>query len=255
MRYTLLEMVQLILSSMDSEEVNSISDTVESEQVANLLKSVYYDIATDLELPEHETLFQLTASGDANIPVLMTVPSTVTKVREIRYNCKETADTYPDWRVLEYKPFPDFLEDQQSLREWTTGVDSQTVTLNGSTYEMLYRTDKMPQYYTTADDQQFFFDSLDITIDTTLQASKTMCSGSVYPTFTLSDAFAPDLDPTQFAYFINRAKVRAFNELKQVANEEAIGEARRQKIIVQKRKRKTPNLAEVYRLGSRFGRK
>lgn len=255
MRYTLLEMVQLILSSLDSEEINSIGDTVESDQVAKLLKSVYYDIATDLELPEHETLFQLTASGDPLLPCLMTVPSTVTKVRDIRYNCKETADTYPDWRLLEYKPFEDFLMDQQSLREWTTGVGSMTVTLNGSTYELLYRTDKMPQYYTTADDQQFFFDSYDSTIDSTLQASKTMCGGSVYPTFTLTDGFAPDLDPTQFSYFINRAKTRAFLELKQMENAEAGGEARRQKIIVQKRKRKTPNVLEIYRLGSRFGRK
>lgn len=255
MRYTLLEMVQLILSAMDSEEVNSISDTVESDQVANLLKSVYYDIATDLELPEHETLFQLTASGNNALPCLMTVPSTVTKVRTIRYNTADSGDTYPNWTELEYKPFQDFLVDQQSLRENTDGVGSQQVTLNGSTYEILFRDDKQPQYFTTADDQQFFFDSYDSTIDTTLQASKTMCSGSVYPTFTLTDNFAPDLDPTQFSYFINRAKVRAFNELKQQANQEAAGEARRQKIIVQKRKRKTPDLPEIYRLGSRFGRK
>jgi len=33
MKYTLLKMVQLILSAMDSDEVNGISDTVESLQV------------------------------------------------------------------------------------------------------------------------------------------------------------------------------------------------------------------------------
>jgi len=254
LRYNLLEIVQLLLSSMDSDEVNSISDTVESQQVADLVRSVYYDISTDLMLPEHETLFQLNASGDVTKPCLMTVPSNVTLVRTIRYDTKDDGDTYPDWTELSYKPFQDFLRDQQGLRENASGVGSQTVTLNGSTYEMLYGNDKDPQYYTTADDQQFFFDSYNAAVESTLQTSKTMCSGSVYPTFTMSDTFAPDLDPTQFSFFINRCKVRAFNELKQQVNQEAVGEARRQKIIVQKRKRKTPDLPEVRKV-ARFGRK
>lgn len=254
MRHSLLDIVQLLLSAMDSDEVNSISDTVESEQVAKLVRSVYYDISTDLALPEHETLFQLEASGDVAKPCLMTVPSNVTLVSTIRYDCKDSGDTYPDWMELSYKPFQDFLRDQQSLREDVSGVGSQVMTLNGSTYEMLYRTDKDPQYYTTADDQQFFFDSYNADVDSTLQASKTMCSGSVYPVFTMSDTFTPDLDPTQFSFFINRCKVRAFNELKQTVNQEAVGEARRQKVIVQKRKRKTPDLPEVRKV-ARFGRK
>lgn len=254
MRFTLLDIVQLILSSMDSDEVNSISDTVESEQVARLVRSVYYDISSDLMLPEHETLFQLTASGDIAKPCLMTVPSNVTVVRTIRYDCKDDGDTYPDWQELSYKPFQDFLRDQQSLREETSDVGSQDVSLNGSTYTMLFRTDKDPQYFTTADDQQFFFDSYNSAVESTLQASKTMCSGSVYPTFTMADNFTPDLDPTQFSFFVNRCKVRAFNEIKQVVNQEAVGEARRQKVIDQKRKRKTPDLPEVKKV-ARFGRK
>ncbi len=41
MKYTLLEIVQEILSDMDSDEVNSIDDTTESEQVATIVKSTY----------------------------------------------------------------------------------------------------------------------------------------------------------------------------------------------------------------------
>lgn len=55
MKQTLLEMVQLILSSIDGEEVNSIDDTVEANQVALIVKSVYYDMLSDISLPEIET--------------------------------------------------------------------------------------------------------------------------------------------------------------------------------------------------------
>ena len=38
MRYNLLEMVQRVLAAMDSDEVNSITDTAESVQVALLIE-------------------------------------------------------------------------------------------------------------------------------------------------------------------------------------------------------------------------
>lgn len=254
MIYTHLEMVQLILSAMDSDEVNSISDTVESNQVSLLLRSVYYDIITDIGLPEHEGLFELLASGDNAKPCQMTAPAHAVKVRNIKYNYKEAADTYSDYQEIKFKKFEDFLADQQSLRENTSGVGQQTFVSNGDSFEFLFMTDRMPSYWTTYDDRTYLFDSHDSTLDTTLQKSKTMCQGIIYPDYTLADSFTPDLSPAQFSFFINRAKVRAFAELKQSDNREAAGEARRQKIIVQKRKQSSPDQPMVYK-APRFGRK
>lgn len=254
MKYTLLEMVQLILAAMDSDEVDSIDDTVESNQVAILLRSVYYDLATDIGFPENETLFELTASGDNAKPTLMTMPENVIRMDLLKYNTKEDADTYADYRDVTYIPFRDFLDRQTSLREDTTNVGQMSFTQNGETFEVMYRSDKMPEWYTTTNDRQVLFDSYDRSIDTTLQKSKTMAHGAVYPTFTLSNTFVPDLDATQFSLLVNRAKVRAFAELKQAENREASAETRRQKIIVQKRKRTVPNMAEVFKV-PRYGRK
>ena len=44
MRNTLLEMVQSILSDMDSENVNSISDSVEAQQVASVIEDTFFNI-------------------------------------------------------------------------------------------------------------------------------------------------------------------------------------------------------------------
>jgi len=254
MKYTLLELVQLILASMDSDEVDTYSETVESNQVALMLKALYYDMAVELGLPEHESLFQLNASGDNTKPTLMTVPEEVTNLNWIKYNNEESGDTYADWVEVEFEPFEDFLVRQNSLREETSGIGSMEVSNNGETFEIIYRNDEHPDFYTSTDDDTLIFNSYKSSLDTTLQASKTMCHGSLYSAFTLNNSFTPDLNPTQFSYYINRAKVRAFAELKQTQHAEAAGESRNQKIVLQKRKRKVEQVPEQKRAPN-YGRK
>lgn len=253
MRYTLLEMVQTLLAAMDSDEVNSISDTVESQQVATMIKGVYYDLAVDLQLPEHDGLFELTASGDSSKPALMTVPSNVCRIDQIRYNTQLSTETYSNYQNVYYKPWNEFQDMQQSLRDATSNVGEMTFTNNGETFEIMYWSNRMPTWFSSVDDYTLVFDSYDSDEDTTLQKSKTQCYGAVYPTWTEVDTFEPDLDPTQFSYLINRAKVRAFAELKQAANQEAAAETRIQKIRNQTVKRRVPNLTEHERL-PKYGR-
>jgi hypothetical protein len=254
MIYTLLEMTQRILSAMDSDEVNSISDTVESNQVALMLKQTFYDCASDLELPQQEGLFELNASGDVAKPTLMTTPTNVIKVRSIRYNTILTGETNPNYKELEFIKFMDFLDRQQGLRETETIAETMTFTSNSENFEVMYRNDKMPQYYTTFDDRTFLFDSYDDDEDTTLQKAKTLCEGVVYPTWTMSDAFTPDLSPQQFSYFLNKAIDRAFVELKQQQNVNAAGEARKQLISLQKQKGSSPDQPKIWSV-PRYGRR
>jgi hypothetical protein len=254
MIYTLLEMTQQILSSMDSDEVNSIGDTVESYQVAQLLRQVYYDIASDIKLPSNETLFELESSGNSDQPCLMFLPSNVIKVHSIKYDNKLDTDTYKKYIDVDFVDFPVFLERQTSLVENTSDVGQQSFTNNGETFEVMYRTDRFPTYYTSTDNYTLLFDSYNSTVDSTLQKSKTMCQGIVYPLFLLEDEYIPELDPTGFSYLINKAKVRAFVELKQAANPEASAEARRQKILTQVNKRTVEDIPALDRI-PRFGRR
>jgi len=86
MKYTLLELVQLIASSMDSDEVNSITDSVEAQQIANVIQTTYFDIIGRANLPEHYDLVNLEGSGSAITPTLMFVPPTINEIRWIKYN-------------------------------------------------------------------------------------------------------------------------------------------------------------------------
>lgn len=84
-KFTLLDMTQNILSRMSSDEVNSISDSPESLQVANIIKNKYFDIINRVDLPEHDQLVQLEPSLDATSPVLMYVPDGVSDLKWLKY--------------------------------------------------------------------------------------------------------------------------------------------------------------------------
>ena len=59
MKQTLLQMTQSILSDMDSEAVNSISDTVEAQQIASVIEDTFYNISSARDIPEHHQLLNL----------------------------------------------------------------------------------------------------------------------------------------------------------------------------------------------------
>ena len=59
MKSTLLQIVQSILSDMDSEDVNSSTDTVEAQQVASVVEDTYFNIIAARDIPEHNKLIPL----------------------------------------------------------------------------------------------------------------------------------------------------------------------------------------------------
>lgn len=245
-------MTQKILNAMDSDEVNSISDTVESAGVAMTIEECYYDMLSEQSFPERNIKFNLTASGDSALPTLMTLPTNVIGLETVKYDNKATGDSYENYVTVKYQNFDDFIEAQEGYREMTTDVGSMDVTVDGNTFAVMYHSNKMPEYYTVVGDNYLIFDSYDADEDTTLQSSKSLCYGVGYPTFSQTDSHTPDLDARLFSQLIQKAKKRCFLEKKQIANREAEGEERRQKIASQKFKWTTP---EPYATSRRFGRK
>lgn len=82
---TVLDIVQDVLSEMDSDEVNSISDTIEAEQVARIVRSVFYDIVEEMDISFKGQLIQLESAVEADKPTLMKIPDDVSKVHWINY--------------------------------------------------------------------------------------------------------------------------------------------------------------------------
>lgn len=95
MKLTLLGYVQSILSSLDSDEVNSISDSTESMQVAELVRQTYYNVISRSDLPEHKQLIQLEPSLDITQPVVMIIPDGVNKIEWLKYFNSNVLDNPP----------------------------------------------------------------------------------------------------------------------------------------------------------------
>lgn len=221
MKYTLLELTQAVLSSMDSDEVNSINDTPESQQVVEVIKTVYDDIITRGDLQTHKTLFNLSASSDPAKPIMMTKPLGIDRIEWLRYNVTKDNAEPPVWADLHYLPIHDFVEMMHSYNRNETNMETFVHAFDGFTIEFIYRNDIAPYYYTTYDDNTLFFDAYDFNVDTTLQASKTIGYGCKATTFVKDDSWVPELQPNQFALLLNESKSLAWAELKQTVHAKA----------------------------------
>ncbi len=253
MKYTLLQLTQAVLSSMDGDEINSITDTVESQQVATAIRTVYFDIVSRSGMPELDSFVNLDASGDAAKPTLMTLPSDVLELYSLKYDKHTTLDTSLLMLPVVYKPLEDFMQDSYALDPDDTTVDSMSIS-STDTVTVLYRNDKAPDFYTTYDDNTLLFDSYDSDVDTTLQASKTLAFVRTSPTFTLDDGFTPDLDEPQFALLMNEAKALCWAEYRQIQHGKAEVNAKRGWTRIQKTKFATETAAPLDRLPN-YGRK
>lgn len=227
MKYTVLDLVQAVLSSTDSLEVNSIGDTAESLQVATIVRTAYFDLIARGAFPENYSNFNLTGSGDATKPVLMYLPNDVADLKVLQYN-KRTADDDTDkFSEVFATPIEDFLKRMHMLDTTEDNVASFVHTANDYQITIAYNTDLAPRYFTSLDDRTILFDSYNSEVDTTLQGSKTICYGKRVIDWTASDTFIPALDDEQFALLLNESKALAWAELKQTQHPKAEQNAKR----------------------------
>lgn len=240
MKWTLLEIVQSILSSMDSEEVNSIGDTVESKQVAEIVKVCYRDIVSRANLPENYKLFELEASNDLSKPTLMYKPADIDNILWIKYDKREGEEKDMNFFPVGYLEPVDFLERMYNLKESQSDVLKFTHYVGDSSIDFIVKTDANPSFYTSFDDSMVVFDSYDAGLDDTLKKNKTLCYGQKINDFRMNDDYVPPLDARHFSLLLNEAKALAFAELKQTVHASAERQARKAWVHLQKHKKTVP---------------
>lgn len=234
MKRTLLDYTQTILSALSSDEVNSISDTTESLQIAEIVRTTYFNIVSRAGLPDQKELYQLDSSQNSLEPVLMFMPDGFKTLEWIKYfNTSTDANLYEYVTILPLQQFSDYVNGYSTS---DANVATLAFTQNGQTFNFFYKDDTQPRYCTIVSNYYIIFDSYDNTVDSTLQSSKTECFGLSTPIFTMEDTFIPSLDEAQVPLLLNEAKSLAFLELKQVAHPKAEQEAKRQWSSIQRDK-------------------
>lgn len=252
-------MTQSILSALSSDEVNSISDTTESLQVAEIVKQVYMNISARAGILEQNQLFQLDSSTDITKPVLMYKPEHINKLEWIKYYdtgkvSNDTGSTFihdlnvditgqgsstaatPSWKYVTIIPIQQFLDYVNRYNPNDTTVSSYVFETTSGTFNLQYKNNVTPHFCTILQNYYILFDSYDNTVDNTLQTSKTQCFGQGTVEWVMEDDFIPNLDENQFPLLLNEAKSLAFLELKQMSHPKAEQEAKRQWGTIQRTK-------------------
>ena len=238
MKYTLLELTQLILSSMDSDEINSINDSVESQQVVAVIRTCYGDIFSRSNLPENYTLFNLTASGDATKPTIMFLPKeAVTNCLWVKYNVARADEADSRFRDLCHVSLPELLT---RMHAHVPAQSPKLVKFNhmvdGTNIEFIADSSIAPSFYSSWDDSTFVFNSFDSAVDTTMQSSKTLAYGEKVPPWSTSNRFVPPVDDHQL--LLHEAKALAWMEMRQMQHPRAERGARQQWVHLQRTKHK-----------------
>ena len=182
---TLLSIVQDILSDADSDDVNSITDTVEADQCARVVRDVHDQIVDLHDLEHLKTLKQLTAT-DSSTPNVMERPEGFHTIEWIKYDKKVAAGDPQSFDYVNYVEPDRFLEIVHSRNTDDSVVTAVTLSTG---LIIPVRNDVSPSYYTVMDagSDELVFDSYDSDLETNLQASKSLAYGIQKPTLTLSD--------------------------------------------------------------------
>lgn len=225
MKQTLLEIVQDILNDLDADEVNSIDDTIEAQQVAQIIKSCYFELIGNRNWPHLRKLIQLEPSHDVEKPTHMRIPENLKEFVFFKYEKqKELTDRIilDDVKFLHPDEFLNLISGRNSDND-----NVETVTdFSGS--KLLILNNVAPTYWTTFDDDFLVCDSYDKKVDDTLKKSKTQCLAYINPTWERTNEAIPNLPVEAFPALIEEAKSTAFIALKQMANQKAEQKATRQ---------------------------
>jgi len=215
-KLTFLELVQDILSDMSSDNVNSIADTTESEQVARVVKATYFKIISNKDWPHLKGTLELTSSGTVTKPTHLLLPVNLQKITTIRYNKIAAGETHARWDEVDWMENDEFLTHIYANNSANDNVTTVQDYVDNRT--LLIVNDRAPSFWTSFDDEHIVMDSWDSGVENTLQASKVMCMGYRSPEWEWTDAFVPDFPEKLFPYLLAEAKSTAFATIKQMPN-------------------------------------
>lgn len=236
MKMTLLEMTQNILSAMDSDEVNSVADTVESLQVAEEIRTTFYEVFSNRMIPELAGLVTLEGIQDLERPNVLRLKDKSARIKWLRYkNFRNKGEL----RELEYISPEEFM--QRFVFQGNSENDhwSPVKLIGDNPFTYNIQNNRCPQYWTSFDDKHLVFDSFDQENETTLHGSSAIAWGTKNPEFKLEDDFVPPIDDHLFPLLLAEAKSACFVNIKQIANSKEEQRARRQLVRSQNKKLRT----------------
>lgn len=224
-------MVQRILESRDAQVVESINDTREAMQVANIIKETYEHLLYVRDIKSRNNLLTFESLSDLEHPTYLRFKDDVAQIDLIKYYNK-SAEKYNDLQWMEPEKFID-----RSLHLNPNADNVETCTDFSGVIFNVYN-DRAPQFWTSFDDTNIVLDAYDKSIENTVQETNTVSYGIKIPQFKLEDTFVPDLAPQHFSLLLSKSKVMAAMELDKEYDQLEDDRARKQLITANEHARR-----------------
>lgn len=246
---TLLRVVQDYLTYVDGFQVDSIFDSEESTQAAQIAEHVFNTIVDKNRDQMCSTVVRsLDASTDGDLPCVLRVPSEIRRIHnsEIWYNVHKTGGV--QWHRVQFIDPVDFL----ALASGSTNdaPDTEVQHINGVPFIICNKKD--PDYCTTFDDKTIVFDSYNSDIDTTLQESKTKVIATEAPVFLLQDDFLIPLPERMLSGYTDTVINECAVALRSVGNPNV---ARRANQFLSKMQQTQKTIGDKMAVKKRYGRR
>lgn len=186
MKLTKLKIVQDILSTLDLDEVNSIGETVESEQISYIVDSIYDDMNGHKPWPHLREFSALEITTTAN---KFKIPDNIITVNDVWYNGEE----------LSYK----------TPKEMIQLLLDRDITESNIDDEGAYN-DRDPVYWSSYDDTNIIVDAY----DSSLVSSLSLADMYHMPSQMTADTDYPELPERFHSTLYHGALADAFYTLK-----------------------------------------
>lgn len=212
-RWNLLEITQKVLNAAEEDVVNSVEGTDgndASDAAIEIIEEVYFDLIHSEDWPFLCEISKLTGLSDVTQPTVLQIPDDVTLLDHqefFQYDVTEVGGTNSKYRDLIYKEPGDFMRMLRNRNDSNANITKYT---GYQSVDMLIQTDKMPEYWTSFDDEYIVLDSFHSATESTIQGTKTSIQLKRIPTWSNLDNFIPDLPDNMFPNFLARCKAKFF---------------------------------------------
>jgi len=249
-KFTLLQVVQKTLEALGSDEVNSISDSTEAEQVAQIAQTSYYELLNQREWPHLMKLGQLESVADADFPNYLRIPDDVVRIDQVKYDSTDPNDATSGALIqiqeVQWCPPEEFLNITQNRNTETANIVTIT-DFGGVRYHI--RDNSKPQYWTSFDDEYIAFDAYDVDIDSTMQGNKSQILAKSLPDFVIADSTVADAPAHFFQTWIHETISMAMWYMKQEISQKDEQKARRGLAVLRRDASRTDNSDGKVRFG------
>ncbi len=222
---TLLDLTQDILNDMDSDAVNAITDTEESLQVAQIIKTTYYEMMSRRDWSHLNTIGQFESVSDSDLPNYLKASEDVGAVSFVLYNRRKKDETRNRFEDVKYE-YPD--EFMRRLMNRNSDDDRVTQVKDPSGVILNIYNDKQPRYYTSFDDEYIVFDSWLREVESTMLGTQSQVHFTKIPKWVHDNNFVPALPDKHFPALLAEAKSAATLKLKEEADDKAEQQSKRQ---------------------------